>query len=49
MARVVPTARLHACGGLMMAVKLVMPNMPKLDMLTIKGGEAWAAIQLGEH
>jgi len=26
-----PTARMHACGGLITAEKEVMPNMPKLE------------------
>lgn len=27
------TARIQACGGLMMAVKFLMPNIPKLEIL----------------
>ena len=30
-----PTAKMHACGGLMMAVNWLMPNMPKLDTVMV--------------
>ena len=28
-----PTAKMAVCGGLMMAVNSLIPNMPRLDML----------------
>ena len=28
-----PTARMHACGGLITAVKSSIPNMPRLEMV----------------
>lgn len=38
----VPMARMHACGGLITALKPLIPNIPKLDILppreTKKGG-----------
>lgn len=30
-----PTAKMHDCGGLMMAEKCVTPNMPKLETLKV--------------
>ena len=30
-----PTARIAACGGLMMAVKWEMPNIPRLEILNV--------------
>lgn len=30
---VLPMARMHDCGGLMIAVKWSMPNMPRLEMV----------------
>jgi len=31
----VPTARIQACGGLMIAEKFFTPNMPKLEMVNV--------------
>ena len=33
--RVPPTAKMHVCGGLMTAVKLLTPNMPRLLMVNV--------------
>jgi hypothetical protein len=30
-----PTARMHACGGLMTAEKCLIPNIPKLEMVKV--------------
>mmetsp|Transcript_1425 Transcript_1425/g.3501 ORF Transcript_1425/g.3501 Transcript_1425/m.3501 type:complete len:239 (+) Transcript_1425:132-848(+) len=30
-----PTARMHACGALMMAVNCLMPNMPRLETVKV--------------
>lgn len=35
----VPTARMHACGGLITALKPLMPNIPRLDMLRERKSE----------
>lgn len=32
---VVPTAKMQDCGGFITAVKALMPNMPKLDILMV--------------
>jgi hypothetical protein len=34
-ASVVPTARMQACGGLMIAAKFFTPNMPRLEMVKV--------------
>jgi hypothetical protein len=31
----VPTAKIQACGGLMIAEKFFTPNMPKLEMVNV--------------
>ena len=33
--RVPPTARMHACGGLMTAIKDEIPNIPRFEILRI--------------
>ena len=30
-----PTARMHACGGLMTAEKFLIPNIPRLEMVKV--------------
>ena len=47
--RVVPTARLHECGGLITAVKLVTPNMPRLEMLKPKKEETQYGTAVSAH
>ena len=32
---IAPTARIAACGGFITAVKLVMPNMPRLETVNV--------------
>ena len=32
----VPTAKMHACGGLMTAVNSLIPNIPRLEILKCK-------------
>jgi hypothetical protein len=32
---VVPTARMAACGGLMIAQKFLIPNMPRFEMVKL--------------
>jgi len=36
-----PTAKMQDCGGLMTALKLLMPNMPKLETVKVPPWNSW--------